>query len=233
MVTVDEAVIARLKMQGQNFEVLVDCNNAISLREGKQVDMKDTLAAMKVFTDSKKGLVASENVMKQIFQTDDTEEVAKQIIIKGEIQLTSEYRNSLREKKRRQIINLIHTNGVDPITHAPHPVNRIENALEEIKFHVDEFASVEEQLHEALKKLRPIIPIKFEVKEIAVKIGPEYAAKAYATVKRYATILREEWQNNGYWVAVVEMPGGLEEEFYEKVNNICHGEVEAKVLKTK
>lgn len=233
MVTVDEAVIARLKIQGQNFEVLVDCNNAISLREGKQVDMKDTLAAMKVFVDSKKGLVASENAMKQIFQTDDTEEVAKQIIIRGEIQLTSEYRNSLREKKRRQIINLIHTNGVDPITHAPHPVNRIENALEEIKFHVDEFASVEEQLHEALKKLRPIIPIKFEVKEIAVKIGPEYAAKAYATVKRYATILREEWQNNGYWVAVVEMPGGLEEEFYEKVNNICHGEVEAKVLKTK
>ena len=233
MVTVDEAVIARLKMQGQNFEVLVDCNNAISLREGKQVDMKDTLAAMKVFTDSKKGLVASENAMKQIFQTADAEEVAKQIILKGEMQLTSEYRNSLREKKRRQIINLIHTNGVDPTTHAPHPVNRIENALEEAKFHVDEFASVEEQLQEALKKLRPIIPIKFEVKEIAVKIGPEYAAKAYSTVKKYATILREEWQNNGYWVAVVEMPGGLEEEFYEKVNNICHGEVEAKVLKTK
>ena len=233
MVTVDEAVIAKLKTHGQNFEVLVDCNSAVALREKKQVDMKDVLAASKVFTDAKKGLEASETAMTQIFQTADAEEVAKQIILKGDLQLTSEYRNSLRENKRKQIINMIHRNGVDPTTHAPHPVVRIENALEEIKFHVDEYASVEEQMQEALKKLKVILPIKFEVKEIAVKIGPEYAAKAYATVKKYSRILREEWQNNGYWVAVVEMPGGLEEEFYEKINNICHGEVEAKVLKTK
>ena len=233
MVTVEEAVIAKLKTHGQNFEVLVDCNNAIAVRENKQVNMKDVLAASKVFTDAKKGLEASESTMNQIFQTADAEEVAKQIILKGDIQLTAEYRNSLREKKRAQIINLIHRNGVDPTTHAPHPVTRIENALEEVKFHVDEFASVEDQLQEVIKKLKPIIPIRFEVKEIAVKIGPDYAGKAYSTVKKYGTILREEWQNNGYWVAVVEMPGGMETEFYEKVNGICHGEVEAKVLKTK
>lgn len=233
MVTVEEAVIARLKTHGQNFEVLVDCKNAIAIREHKQVDMKDVLAAMKIFSDAKKGLEASENAMKQIFQTADPEEVAKQIIKKGTIQLTSEYRDSLRENKRKQIINLIHRNGVDPTTHAPHPINRIENALEEAKFHFDEFTSVEEQLQEALKKLKPIIPIRFEVKEIEVKIGPQYAAKAYATVKKYGTILREEWQNNGYYVAVIEMPGGMETEFYEKINEICHGEVEAKVLKTK
>ncbi|MFH0868223.1 MAG: ribosome assembly factor SBDS [Candidatus Woesearchaeota archaeon] len=233
MVTVDEAVIARLKTHGQDFEVLVDCSNAIALKEGKSVDIKDVLAVMKVFTDSKKGLEASENDMKQSFQTIDAEEVAKQIIKKGEIQLTSEYRNSLRENKRKQIINMIHRNGVDPTTHTPHPVIRIENALEEAKFHVDEFVSVEEQLQEALKKLKPIIPIRFEVKEIAVKIGPEYAAKAYSTIKKYGTILREQWQSNGDYVAVIEMPGGLEEEFYEKVNGICHGEVEAKVLNTK
>jgi len=233
MVTVEEAVIARLKTHGHNFEILVDCNNAISIRQNKNVDMKDVLAAMKIFTDAKKGLEASEGAMKQIFKTADPEEVAKQIIKKGDIQLTSEYRNTLRENKRKQIINIIHKNGVDPTTHAPHPVNRIENALEEAKFHVDEFTSVEKQLQEALKKLKPIIPIRFEVKEIAVKIGPEYAAKAYSTVKNYGKILREEWQNNGYWVGVVEMPGGLESEFYEKINSICHGEVEAKVLKTK
>ena len=233
MVTVDNAVIARLKTHGQNFEVLVDCSNAIELKGNKQVDMKDVLAAMKIFSDAKKGLEASETAMKQIFQTADPEEVAKQIIKKGEIQLTQEYRNNLRENKRKQIINIIHRNGVDPTTHTPHPVNRIENALEEAKFHVDEFTSVPEQVQEALKKLKPIIPIRFEVKELQVKIGPQYAAKAYATVKKYGTILKEEWQNNGYYVAVLEMPGGMESEFYEKINEICHGEVEAKVLKTK
>lgn len=233
MVTVDDAVIAKLKTHGQSFEILVDCNNAIAVRQNKDVDMKDVLAAMKIFTDAKKGLEASESAMKQIFKTSDPEEVAKQIIKKGDLQLTAEYRNTLRENKRKKVIDIIHRNGVDPKTHAPHPITRIENALEEAKFHFDEFASVEEQLREALKKLKPIIPIKFEIKEIAVKIGPEYAGKAYSIIKNYGKILKEEWQNNGYWVGVVEMPGGMESEFYEKINEICHGEVEAKVLKTK
>ena len=233
MVNVDEAVIARLKKNGQNFEALVDCGNAVMLREGKNVDMKDVLAAMKIFSDGKKGFEASENSMKQIFGTDDAEEIAREIILKGEIQLTAEYRNGLRERKRKQIINLIHRNGVDPRTHAPHPVNRIENAFEEVKFHVDEYASVEEQLQEALKKLRIVMPIKFEVKEISIKIGPQYAPKAYPIIKKYGTMLKEEWLNNGYYTALVEMPGGLEDEFYEKLNNVCHGEVESKILKTK
>ena len=46
-------------------------------------------------------------------------------------------------------------------------------------------------------------------------------------------MLREEWQTNGYWVAVVEMPGGMENDFYDKLNKICHGLVESKVLKTR
>ena len=233
MVTVDEAVIARLKTHGQNFEILVDCSSAISLREGKNIGMKDVLAAQKVFSDAKKGLEASEHAMQQIFQTADTEEVARHIIKKGEIQLTAEYRNQLKERKRKQIIGIIHRNGVDPKTHLPHPVIRIENAFEEAKFHVDEFLPVEQQVQEALNKLKPILPIKFEVKELEVKIGPQYAGKAYPTVKSYGAILRDEWQSNGYYMAVIEMPGGLEEEFYEKLNSICHGEAEVKVLKTK
>ena len=233
MVNVDEAIIARLKMHGQDFEILVDCSSALALREGKDVDMHDILAAMQIFSDAKKGLTASENAMKQIFVTSDVDEVAKQIIQKGEIQLTQEYREKIRQEKRKHIIAIIHRNGVDPKTHLPHPPQRIENAFIEAKFHVDEFKPVQEQVQEALKKLRPILPIKFEIKELAIKIPPDFAPKCYSTVKSFATILREEWQTNGYWVAVVELPGGMESDFYDKLNKICHGNVESKVLKVK
>ena len=233
MVTVDKAIIARLKAQGHNFEVLVDCSNAIALREGKSIDMHDVLAAMKIFSDAHKGLVASEHAMKEIFGTIEIDEVAKTIIKKGEIQLTQEYRENLRQEKRKQIVSIIHRNGVDPRTHLPHPPQGIENAFEEARFHVDEFRQVQEQVQEALKVLRPILPIKFEIKEIALKISPEYAPKCYSTIKSYGTILREEWQTNGYWVAVVEIPGGMESDLYDKLNKICHGNLESKVLKTK
>lgn len=233
MVAVDQAIIARLKAEGHNFEILVDCNNALAFREGKSVGMRDILAAMQVFSDAKKGLAASETAMKQIFGTSDAEEIAKTIIQKGEIQLTQEYRERIREEKRKQVISIIHRNGVDPKTHLPHPPQRIENAFIEAKFHVDEFMPVQEQVQEALKKLRPILPIKFETKELAIKIGPEYAPKCYSTIKMFGTIIREEWQTNGYWVAVVELPGGMESDLYDKLNKICHGQVESKVLKVK
>lgn len=233
MVTVDQAIIARLKAHGESYEILVDCANALAVREGKELSMRDVLAAMQVFSDAKKGLVASETAMKQVFGTNDPEEVAKEIIRKGEIQLTQEYREKLREEKRKQVISILHRNGVDPKTHLPHPPQRIENAFAEAKFHIDEFKSVQEQVQEALKVLRPILPIKFEIKEIAIKIPPDYAPKCYSTVKQFGTMLREEWQSTGHWVAVVEIPGGLESDFYDKLNKICHGNVESKVLRIK
>ena len=233
MVTVDQAIIARLKTQGQNFEILVDCSNALALREGKNVDMHDVLAAIRIFSDAHKGLAASENAMKQIFGTSDAEEVAKIIIKKGEIQLTQEYRENLREEKRKQIISIIHRNGVDPSTHLPHPPQRIENAFAEAKVHIDEFTQVEEQVQEILKKLRPILPIRFEIKELSIKISPEYAPKCYSIIKSFGTILNEHWQTNGYWIAIVEIPGGMENDLYDKLNKICHGNVESKVLKVK
>jgi ribosome maturation protein SDO1 len=233
MVTVDQAVIARLNTNGQDFEILVDCNNAIALKNGKSVDMKEVLAAEKIFSDAKKGLKASEIVMRKIFETADPLEIAKKIIKDGEIQLTAEYRESLRDTKRKQITNLIQRNGVDPRTHIPHPLTRIQNALEEAKFHVDEFEPIEKQLQIAIKKLKPILPIRFEIKELMVKIGPLYAAKSYNIIKKFGQIVKEEWRNNGYYVAIVEMPGGLEQEFYDKLNDVCHGEAEVTLQKTK
>ena len=233
MINVDQAIIARLKTHGQNFEILVDCNNALALREGKIRDMHDVLAAMRIFSDAKKGLEAPQHAIKQIFETIYVEEVAKEIIKKGEIQLTQEHRDKVREEKRKQIITIIHRNGVDPRTHLPHPPQRIENAFIEAKFHVDEVKPVQEQVQEALKKLRLILPIKFEVKEVSIKIPPDYAHKCYSIIKAFGTLLREDWQSNGYWVGVVELPGGMENDLYDKLNKICHGNVESKILKIK
>ena len=129
MVSVEQAVIARLKTHGANFEILVDCDKAIAFKGGSG-DIKEVIATPQVFSDSKKGMLASETQLKQIFGTEEPLEVAKQIIAKGEIQLTSEYRQKLREQKKKQIINMIHSNGVDPKTNYPHPPNRIEAALE-------------------------------------------------------------------------------------------------------
>jgi ribosome maturation protein SDO1 len=230
MTTVDEANIIKLKTHGQNFEIMADSAKALSLKSGAAVDIRDIVAVQKVFTDAKKGMEASPNALRSIFKTDDPLEVAKLIIQKGDIPLTSEYRQGLREQKKKQIINVIHRNAVDPKTHAPHPPQRIEAALEEAKFHIDEVKDVNKQVEEAIKAIRPILPIKFEVKEIAAKIPSEFAAKSYSIVNSFGKKIREDWQTDGSLVVVLEMPGGLEEDFHNKLNALCHGNVETKIL---
>jgi len=233
MLSVDKAIIARMKSHEHSFEVLVDCEKAIAVREGKQIPLSEVAAAINVFSDAKKGLEAPKGALQEAFGTTNAEEIIPAIIKRGEIQLTQEYRENLRNTKRKQIVEIIHRNGVDPKTHSPHPITRIENAFQEAKVHIDEFRDVNEQVQDILKKMRVILPIRFEIKEIEVKISPEYAPKCYSAVRSFGTLLKDEWQNNGYWIAVVELPGGMESDFYDKLNKICHGNMEARLIKTK
>ena len=228
MVNIDDAIVARLKKGEHTFEILVDCEKALELKKGKDTDLDDILATNDIFKDVKKGEHASD--LMKFFKTENKKEIAKTIILEGEIQLTSEYKKKMRDEKRKQIVNNIHRNAVDPNTGLPHPPQRIEMALDESKVNIDEFKPIEEQLKSILPKLRAILPLKYEVREIAIKIPGAYAGKCYSILKQYGKLLKDEWQNDGSLVAVVEVPAGAQEEFFDKLNNLAHGEVESKIL---
>ncbi len=229
MVNVDEAVIARLKKAGTNLEILVDCENAIDYKKGKDIQLNDVLASESVFFDAKKGLLASEAKLEEIFETKNTYEIASKIIKEGEIQLTAEFKNKLLAEKKKKILQMIHTNAVDPKTGNPIPVNRLELALDEAKIRISEHKGSEEQMKEIVKKLQPILPIKVEKSEITVKIPALYAAKGYSQVKAMADVVKEEWLNDGSWLCQLEIPAGQKNELIEKINSLTKGEAEIKV----
>ena len=226
-----EYVIARVEKSGEKFEVLVKPEAVAKVRDGKEVDLLKELAIDEVFKDAHKGSKASEEKMAEFFGTTDPLAVAKQIIQRGEIQLTTEQRRQMLEAKRKQIVQYIAANAINPQTAAPHPPQRIENAMEEAKVHIDPFKPVEEQVKEVLDALRPLIPIRFEKVRIAVKLSAEDSAKAYGDIKGFGTILKEEWSSTGAWLGVVEMPAGLQTDFLERLNAKTKGNVETRVLK--
>jgi len=216
--------LARLKKGAEHFEIVVHPDQALAWRKTQQGDIRDTLFMQGVFTDAKKGLHAPEHRLKAVFGTDDVLEVAKQIILKGEIQLTAEFHQQRREQKRKQIVELIHRFGIDPRTKAPHPITRIEAALEEAKAKIDEFKSVEEQAQEIIKLIQPIIPIAFATKKISITIPAQHASKSYAVIKKFGKILREAWLSDGSWQGTIEVPGGLENDLYDQINKLTRGE---------
>lgn len=230
MVSVEEAVIARLRTHGEKFEVLVDPDLTLDFRAGKEVNVRDVLAAEKIFKDSKKGKKASEETMNEIFGTADIFEVAEDIIRRGKIQVTTEQRRRMQEDRRKQIVSSISRRAVNPQTDRPHPPKRIENALDQAHVKVDPFKSTEEQLPEVVEELRPILPLSFESRRIAVKIPPSYASKSYQVVNDLAEIEKDEWLNDGSWAVVVKIPPGVQPKFFEKLNDLTRGEVETRVL---
>ncbi|MFN4133679.1 MAG: ribosome assembly factor SBDS, partial [Candidatus Hadarchaeales archaeon] len=67
MVKLEDAVVARISLQGSTFEILVDPELALKIKSGELKDVKAAMAIDKVFKDAKKGDAASEETMKKIF----------------------------------------------------------------------------------------------------------------------------------------------------------------------
>ncbi|RJQ15720.1 ribosome assembly factor SBDS [Candidatus Woesearchaeota archaeon] len=222
--------VARLKKGGTTFEIVIDPELALQYKKGN-VDIRDVLKSEHIFEDPKKGLKASEAALKAVFNTADALEVAKIILDQGEIQFTAEHREKEVEEKRKKIINIIHTNAIDPKTGLPHPSERISNALDEAKVHIQDKKNAEEQIDEIVKKIRIILPLKFAVSEIELLIPASYAPKIYGTVKNYGKLLKENWMNDGSLLAHVEIPAGLKLELIDVLNEKTHGNVTVKIIR--
>ena len=232
MVDVDKAIIARLKKGGHVFEVLVDCDNALAFKAGKAIDMADILAVQDVFEDSKKGMRAAKNIMVNVFGTSDRIEIAKQIILKGDMHLTAEHHAKIVEQKRKQIIGLIHMNAVDPQTGYPHPAERIDLAMKEAKVRIDEKKSVEDQIQDVLKSIRAILPIKFESVRIEIKIPVQHAEKTFRIAKKYGKVIKELWLDDSSWFGILEIPAGMQDELHSIMNKMTNRTVEIRTVKT-
>jgi ribosome maturation protein SDO1 len=227
----DKYTIARLTKDTEHFEILVKPDKALDYRTGKTSRITEVLAAEIIFSDANKGTKVSEENMNKAFATTDPLKIADEILKKGTLQLTTEQRRKMVEDKRKQIVDFISRQAVDPKTNLPHPPLRIENAMEQIRYPIDAHKPVEEQAREIVKLLRPILPLKIEQISVAVRIPTAYSARAYGAIKNVGEIKQDEWRSDGSWQGVIEMPAGAYASFLNKLGDITKGSGEAKILK--
>jgi len=230
MIPLDKAVVARLESHAERFELLVDPEVASRFKQGEPIDIEDIVAALNVFENASRGDRASDETLQKVFGTLDFPTIAKRIIEKGEIHLTSDQRRHMIADKRKQVVNFIARNAVNPQNGFPHPPHRIEMAMEEARVNIDPFRHLDELVKDTMKALRPLIPIRFEELRLAVKIPPDYAARAFPEIQSGAVIEKDEWLRDGSWVCVVRIPAGIQNDFYTTVNRITKGEGEVKKL---
>jgi ribosome maturation protein SDO1 len=233
MISLEDAVTARLESHGARFEVLVDPDAALEIKRDEfDGDLEDVIAAEDVFENASRGDRPAEADLEEVFGTTDPLEIIPEVIKQGEIQITADQRREMQEQKHKQLVNRIARNAVNPqMDDAPHPPDRIENALEEAGFTVDPMEPVENQVDEALDELRPIIPIRFDEVTVAVNVPADYAGSAQAQIRQYGDLEREEWQPDGSWIGVLTFPAGLQNDFYDTVHELTSGEAETQIVR--
>lgn len=216
MVSLDDAVVARLEKGGKRYEILVDPNLVEQWKiDRESVEYDDLLASDEVWHDVRGAERPTEEKLVSVFGSIDIGDAVVKILTEGSIQLTTDQRKRMIQDKTNQIISTICTTGIDPQTKMPHPPQRVENALNEARFKADPFKSVEKQVKEAVNSIRALIPISFTTVKLAFKIPGTSYGPVFALVRE--DVMREDWLGNGDWAFTVEIPAGMKADYIAKV----------------
>ena len=219
-----------MEISGERFEVMVDPDLALAYRLGQKKELNNVLTVEEVFKNFRKGERHTTSALQKAFGTTDVFAIAERIVKNGELALTTDQKRKMLEEKKKQIVAILMRECIDPRTGAPHTQLRLEQSMEAARVHIDGFKDAASQIEEVMKALRPIIPLKVERARVAVKIPPEHAQRVYGTLKNYG-IQKEEWARDGSLIVVLEMPAGMQGEFYEKINRATAGAAETKLMK--
>ncbi len=219
-------VEARIKAKGKQYEISVDLDAALKFKTGKG-DIMSALQSNQIYYDIKKGNIASSKDLMDAFGTVDAYEIAKKIILSGEVQKNQEFRDEERDKKIRQVVALIIKNASDQHGR-PYTEERIKTAIHDIHYSFDN-RPVEKQMNDVINKLKEIIPIKIETKKIKLRVPARFTGQVYGMLLEYKE--SEEWLSNGDLEAVMNIPAGLIIDFYDKINSVTHGAIQSSEMK--
>ncbi|MGC8567737.1 MAG: ribosome assembly factor SBDS [Candidatus Micrarchaeia archaeon] len=216
----------------ENFEILVNADLAYDYIKGKQIPPLTILEEESVFKSVKTGELQSSNNLKEAFGTTDLAKIVDIMLKKGHVPLTAEVRDKMLEDKKRQIIEIISKNSIDPKTNAPNPPLRIENAMKQAKVNIDVFKDANEQVEDIVKKINMIIPIKFATVSIETIVPPGMSNRCYGIFKHYG-MKSENVMPDGSLKVVVELPAGMRDEFIDKISSATQGAAIIKILQDK
>jgi ribosome maturation protein SDO1 len=227
----DKVTVVKYSFENEKFEILVKPDPAFDYKLGKISEISKILVSDEIYTDSGKGKRASSELLLKVFKTDDETKIAEIMMQKGELNLTIEQRKKMTSDKRKQIVTFIAKTYVDPRTHFPHPLLRIEQAMTDGRISVDPFKNPNEQIKDIVEKLRPIIPLKTENITLEISVPAQFVAQSYTVLKSTGSLKKEDWQPNGSLKAILEIPAAARPNVIDRLGAITKGTANVEVQK--
>lgn len=223
-----KVTIVKLIVGSDRYEILVKPDPALEFKIGKRSDLSSVLVSDEIYSDANKGSRASIDKLNKHFKTKDANEILKQILLKGELNLTTDQRRKMVDDKRKQIIQYINKNFIDPKTKLPHPIQRIENAIEDVRVTIDPFKKADDQVKSIVDALRKILPLKSEMSQLMILIPSSFASTSYSFVKSSGALKSEEWLSDGSLRVEIEINAGMKGSFLERIGSLTKGTAQVK-----
>jgi len=149
----------RLQKKGKRFEIACYRNKVISWRNKIETDISEVLQIDNVFTNVSKGMLANTKDLTDAFGTTDKALVCKEILDKGELQVSEKERGALFESMMRDVATIVADKSINPENNRPYTVTMIQNAMKQIHYAVSINKSAKSQALDAIRKLKDVMPI--------------------------------------------------------------------------
>ena len=219
----DKFTIVRYSAGNDKFEILVKPDPALEYKLGKKMDISNIMISDEIYSDANKGTRCSSEKLMKHFKTTDQLEIAKQIMDKGDLNLNTDQRRKMIEEKKRQIVEYINKNFVDPKSHMPHPVSRINAVLDEARVAIDPFKRLDDQLKNIIESLRKIIPLKSEILELTVTVPSQFSGQSFSVFKTIGEIKSEQWLADGSLQVILSINAGMKSSFLDRIGTATKG----------
>lgn len=113
-----------------------------------------------VFLNVSKGQVAKKEDLLKAFGKDDQTEICKEILQKGELQVSDKERHSQIDQLFKDIATTVADKCLNPELKRPYPVTIIEKAMKDVHYSVKPNQSAKQQALQVIKLLKEQIPLE-------------------------------------------------------------------------
>lgn len=152
--------IVKLQKSGKRFEIACYRNKVVNWRNRIETDINEVLHRPVVFRDVGKGVLAAAADLEAVFGTTDQEEICREILDRGELQISDKERQAELTNLYRDIATIVSEKTVNPETNRPYTVSMITSAMSEIHYAVKPTKSAKQQALEVIKLLAEVMPIE-------------------------------------------------------------------------
>jgi len=216
--------IVRMKKGGKRFEIACYKNKVVSWRNKVEKDIDEVLQTHTVFVNVSKGQVAKKEDIIKAFGKDDQTEICKEILSKGELQVSEKERHTHLEATYKDIATTVADKCVNPETKRPYPVGIIEKSMHDIHYSVNPNRNTKQQALDVIKQLQAVMQIERAQMKLHVLIPTKDAKRLKEKITKLTSqVEAESWDGGALDMVCLIDPG-----YYREMDELVRAETKGK-----